>query len=134
MSSASLLQTLLQNYADQSGDLDLRTFIGTPGYRIEVRNETVDTGQGYTEPAFVPGLLQSIGSMLDRVRQDEFDVTNPLGQSAFTLTYAPRGASHLLVFQDGALLRKTAWSLAGTSLTLATAAPMGAWLLACYWY
>lgn len=134
MSSTSLLQGLLQAYADASGDLDLRTFVGTPGYRIEVRNETVDTGQAYEEPAFVPGLLQSIGAMLDRLQQDEFVVTDPLGQSAFTLTQTPRSTTHLTVFKDGLLLKKADYSLVGKVVTLVGVAALSSWLRCDYWY
>lgn len=56
------LKTAIQACADASGDLDLRVGIGTPNIKIEVRNETVLTGQAYEIPGFLDCLLEGIAN------------------------------------------------------------------------
>lgn len=65
MSAADDFRKKLQEYTDDSGDLDLRTAVGEPGYRIEVRNETQDTGQAWTPPTLVDGIAEAIGALID---------------------------------------------------------------------
>ena len=67
MSTKEKIKTALENYADTSGDAQLRAAIGTPGYRIEVENETQDTGQAYVVPGVMDGLLTAIGEVAGEV-------------------------------------------------------------------
>ena len=67
MSTKEKIKTALENYADTSGDAQLRAAIGTPGYRIEVENETQDTGQAYVVPSVMDGLLTAIGEVAGEV-------------------------------------------------------------------
>jgi hypothetical protein len=95
----------MQAYADASGDLDFRVAWGEPGYRVEVRNETQDTGQGWAnDPNFVEALFASIATVLGRQSED-FDLT--LAPSV-TLSGTPSSAGLLLVFHNGILLRRKA--------------------------
>lgn len=105
MAAKDDLQGHLEYYADHSGDLDLRVFVGTPGYRIEVRNTTEDTGQGYVSPGFLEGLIQAIGALVEQEVVDELEVTNPGGQSSYTLSKTPAGDAVLAVYRNGLLLR-----------------------------
>jgi len=131
MSTKTRLQALLGSYADASGDLDLRVFIGTPGSRIEVRNETVDTGQGYLIPGFLDGLLQVVGAIVDAVQEENLEVTNPLGQTSYTLAKTPINDANLLVFKNGALLRRgTGYTRSGKDISLTGA--FGDWF--CFSY
>jgi len=105
MASADSIKRTLQSYADTSGDLDLRVSVGTPGYRIEVRNETQETGQGYVIPGFIDGLLASIGIAIDQVETEDLDVTNPSGQTEYTLAKTPTSDAALQIHKNGVLLR-----------------------------
>lgn len=59
----------MQQYADNSGDLDLRVLTGTPGYRIQVRNETEPTGQQWLVlPGWLDSLVEAIGTVVDNLR------------------------------------------------------------------
>lgn len=130
--SKLILKSLLCSYADASQDGDLRLTIGTPGYRIEVRNETQDTGQGYVAPGFIDGMLFAIGALIDRRARDEFEVTDPLGQSSFTLSQAPRAASLFTACKNGLVLKSTDYTVAGKAVSVAGV--LGDWFLFSYWY
>jgi hypothetical protein len=130
--SKLILKSLLCAYADASKDGDLRLTIGTPGYRIEVRNETQDTGQGYVVPGFIDGVLYAVGALMDRRAGDEFAVTNPLGQSSFTLTQMPRAISLFRAFKNGLVLKSSDYEVAGKVVSVTGA--FGDWFLFDYWY
>jgi hypothetical protein len=95
----------IQELADASGDLDLRVGFGRPGYRIEVRNETLDTGQAWTQTSgFVDLLCAAVGALLGGQRQQYFTLLLPL--SSVELTEVPAHADTLQVFVAGVLLQR----------------------------
>lgn len=129
--SKTILKALLGGYADQSGDGDLRLSIGTPGYRIQVRGEVQDTGQGYVVPGFIDGVLYAIGALMDRRVVDEFTVIDPLGQNFFTLSQAPRPGL-FQAFRNRLLLKSSEYSVVGNVVN--TPGLLADWFAFVYWF
>lgn len=117
------LVTAMKAYADARSDLDFRSIWGATGSRIQIRNETVDTGQGWSlDPSFLMGIFTAIDSVIGSLWQKEdFDLVL---QSGVTLTCTPRSLATLMVFVNGALARydsspsgSAEYSLAGKTIT-----------------
>jgi len=98
----------LQAYADTSGNLDLRMAFGTPGYRIQVRNEVENTGQVWYSPSFIRGLIQAIAEQIGQFKEEFFELN--LNQTLISLNKRPISnaeflcGKHLLVYKNGSLL------------------------------
>jgi len=58
------LVAAFEYYADTSGDLYLRVSFGEPGHRIEVDNVVEQTGQAWTPPSFIDGLMEAISTVV----------------------------------------------------------------------
>lgn len=106
MSKKEELKTELTKYADSSSDLDLQSSIGTEGRRIQIRGDIVDTGQAYTIPGFVDGLLTAIGAVMDGAASiktmERVVVSSP--QKVFVLSHTPLTPAHLFVFKNYELM------------------------------
>lgn len=114
----------MQSLADATGDPDLIAGFGTPGRRIQVRNETVDTGQAWsTTSGFVDLVCAAVGSLLGAARHRDFTLVFPTTE--LTLDSVPVDAASLAVYLNGTRLRAGehySWTAGSKQITLASAA------------
>jgi hypothetical protein len=129
------IQDQLEAYAENSGDTPLRISFGQPGSRVEYLNETYETGQAYTTPSFLMGLLTSVGTVIGSWEKEDFDI---VAAGSVTLAEEPANAAALMVYHDGVLMRKVSspsssneygWT-SGKTLTFGS--PLTGWISAYY--
>lgn len=115
----------MKAYADAGGDLDFEEGWGSTGRKLEIRNETVDTGAMWlNDPNMAEGMFQAIAEVLGDNQVEDIDaVVAP----SITLTKTPSSAATLMVFFAGVLLRRvtsptlsTEYSLSGKTITFGT--------------
>ena len=79
----------IQACADGSGDADLRVSLGSPGDKILLRGEVVETGQAYEQPGFTDCLIEGIANAIEaqgsglKVQQDDTDVASDVSTLNF---------------------------------------------------
>lgn len=101
----------LQEYSDTSGaddgNLDLQAALGTPGFRIQIRGVTEDTGQAYTElddygrpkeaTGFAQGVLWAVAHVLGIHDADVFHKSIANEIASLTAKGALSGSEVLLI-------------------------------------
>ena len=115
MDTKDLIEQAMKSYADTCGDLDLRAMFGSQGSRIQIRNETQDTGQAWFSPSYIRGMIQSAASVIDSsqavMKESLFVITTTTG---FILPALPKANVNYLsgyqfsIFRDGLLMRYVA--------------------------
>jgi hypothetical protein len=129
------LVAAVKAYADAAGDGDFEAAWGSTGRKIQVRNETVDTGQGWSViPGMFEAVFRAIESVLGSWYTDNYDLVI---QSGATLSKEPINTSSIMVFHAGTLLRRvsspsnaTEYSISSRTLTFGAA--LTGWVSAVY--
>lgn len=122
MSVKDDLIAAMKAYADASSDLDFVESWGATGRKIEIRNETVDTGAVWlNDPNMADGMFTAIEAVLG---DWQVDVQTVALQTGMTLSKTPGTLAAMMVFHEGILLERVSspstakeYSVSGKTLT-----------------